>query len=138
MSSNEKVTITGTVVGGIGKGAFFISLDWVRAGLRQLMGEHPYPGTLNLRVPVEVRETLFERRKNFVRIALADTEDCPGYLLDVWLRTLNGTELAAWVILPDLTSHTDILEVVSQFCLRTKLGIRDGDPVIVTVRVAAE
>ena len=120
---------TGWVVSGTGRGAEFLSLDWVRKELRRELCLIPYPGTLNLRVPPEVRTALFARRASFLRIADPSSPDCPGYLQRVILRANGGVCPSAYLILPEQTMYKDVLEVISAYHLRQKLNLQDGDAV---------
>ena len=74
------MTITGTVVSGLGQGAQFLALEWVACELREKLGLTPFPGTLNLRIVAEARAALFDRRAEFLRIADPSSPECPGYL----------------------------------------------------------
>ncbi|MBI3933205.1 MAG: CTP-dependent riboflavin kinase [Acidobacteria bacterium] len=119
----------GRVTSGIGQGAQFLALDWVAAQLQQHFGLIPFPGTLNLRVSPEIRQSLFERRQQFPRIADPASPDCPGYLNHVMLRARSRTCDEAWLILPEKTLHADMLEIISAVSLRQALALIDGDSV---------
>ena len=119
----------GWVVSGVGRGAEFLSLEWVQRELRQRLFLLPYPGTLNLRVASEVRDALFARRDSFLRIADPSSASCPAYLQRVILRANGCTCPSAYLILPELTMYKDILEVISAYNLRQKLNLKDGDRV---------
>ena len=120
---------TGWVVSGAGRGADFLSLEWVQKELRRQLFLIPYPGTLNLRVPPEDWHALFARRHSFLRIADPASPDCPGYLERVILRANGGVCPSAYLILPELTMYKDVLEIISAYKLRQKLNLQDGDAV---------
>src|SRR3989338_1820266 len=120
---------TGWVVSGAGRGAEFLSLEWVQKELRRQLFLIPYPGTLNLRVPPEDWHALFGRRHSFLRIADPASPDCPGYLERVILRANGGACPSAYLILPELTMYNDVLEIISAYNLRQKLNLQDGDAV---------
>jgi len=120
---------TGWVVSGAGRGAEFLSLEWVQKELRRQLFLIPYPGTLNLRVPPEDRDALFGRRHSFLRIADPASPECPGYLERVILRANGGVCPSAYLILPELTMYNDVLEIISAYNLRQKLNLQDGDAV---------
>jgi riboflavin kinase len=121
--------LTGIVSSGIGQGAQFLALDWVAKELRRVLDLSPFPGTLNLRVAPRDREALFLQREKFLRIADAASPDCPGYLKNVELRAHGRSVDAAWVILPEKTIHTDVLEFISAVNLRQQLALNDSDAV---------
>ena len=121
--------VRGLVMSGAGRGAEFLSLEWVQKELRRQLFLIPYPGTLNLRVPPEDRDALFGRRHSFLRIADPASPDCPGYLERVILRANGGVCPSAYLILPELTMYNDVLEIISAYNLRQKLNLQDEDAV---------
>ena len=125
----ETLKIQGWVASGVGQGAQFLGLDWVQRELRRHLALAPFPGTLNLRVAAEARDAVFARRENFLRIADPASPDCPGYLKKVILRANGRTCASAYLILPERTMYKDVLEVISAYPLRERLGLKDGDPV---------
>ena len=126
---------TGSVASGVGRGAEFLRLGWVLDELHRKLGLIPFPGTLNLSVQPEARETLFLRRDSFLRIADPAEPTCPGYLQRVTL-TANGRACrSAYLILPELTMYKDVLEIISAENLRQTLGLQDGDPVEIEVEI---
>jgi len=118
---------TGHVMRGAGRGAEFLGLAWVQTELRRTLSLVPFPGTLNLRVPPEVRDALFARRDSFLRIADPSAPTCPGYLDRVILRANGSVCSSAYLILPELTMYKDVLEVIAAENLRQKLSLKDGD-----------
>ena len=44
------VSLRGVVASGLGQGAQFMAVPWVREGIRRLIGFDPYSGTLNVRL----------------------------------------------------------------------------------------
>ena len=125
--------IPAVVVSGLGKGSYFISLDWVRARLAELMSADAVPGTLNLRIAQNLREELFSRRKEFARVSAPGSAACSGYLLAATLMVTGERRLQVWAILPELTVHPNTLEIVSQFSLREMMSLSDGDCVTIEV-----
>lgn len=119
----------GLVASGVGQGAQFLGLAWVRRELRQQLSLTPYPGTLNLRVLPEVREAVFACRHRFLRIADPSSPDCAGFLQRVLLRAHGRAGPPAYLILPEKTLHPDVLEIISSDNLRQALDLRDGDRV---------
>ena len=134
MVDAARLKISGVVASGLGKGAYFIALGWVRERLTELMGAAPYPGTLNLRVDSEWCDRLFAERQRFVPILPPGADNCPGYLAAVQLRAAQSVELEAWAVLPDATVHGDVIEIVSPHFLRRHLKLEDGDRVEIRVQ----
>lgn len=127
MANADSLVIPGVVTSGLGKGAHFVSLDWVQARLSELMGARPYAGTLNLRVPSDLRDELFSLRRQFDPVAAPGEAKCAGYLVALSLRLQSGRTIKAWAVMPELTAHPDTIELVSPHFLREHLALRDGD-----------
>jgi riboflavin kinase len=136
MADSVRLEISGVVASGLGKGAHFIALDWVKARLIELMGAAPYPGTLNVRVAGELRDRLFAGHHRFAPILPPGEGNCPGYLAAVRLRGAGQEELGAWAVLPDATVHGDIIEIVSPHFLRQRLQVADGDRIEIFVEIS--
>jgi riboflavin kinase len=122
----------GTVVSGAGEGAYFVALDWVRREIQRLVGFDPYPGTLNLRLLEAdgLPRWRLIRKETGVSLTSPEPETCGGRLIPV----LVGGLIPAAVVLPDVTRYGDeILEIVAPLHLRTRLGLRDGTRVRLTI-----
>ncbi len=128
-SDSRASMMEGLVASGLGHGAQFLSLEWVRRELLRQLSLLPYPGTLNLRVLPKVREAIFARRNQFLRIADPSSPDCPGFLQPVILRAHGRTGPPSYLILPEKTLYPDVLEMISAHNLRQALGLSDGDRV---------
>ena len=132
------ITLRATLVSGLGEGAFFIAIDWVRVGIERLVGFAPYPGTLNLRLDDDEARRTWQTIRNGPALALVPPppESCGGRLIGVVLASNTGAlpDIPAAVVIPDATRHgDDVLEVVAPVHVRRQLGLGDGDHV--TVRV---
>jgi len=117
----------GIVSSGLGKAAGFVSVAWVHRELSRLLEAPPFPGTLNLRISAVERAVLFDARETFLRIADPQDPACAGYVKPVRLRARGEMFTEAWMILPELTAHPDVIEIVSPQHLRAALDLRDGD-----------
>ena|SRR2546425_4590502 len=126
------VRLQGTVASGTGQGAHFMRLEWVRAAVRAAVGFDPYPGTLNLRLGEAdtLRRWREARASAAVLLAPPPTEPCGGRLVPV----LVAPDVTAAVVVPDITRYgDDVLELVAPVHLRSRLGLRDGDVLTISV-----
>ena len=128
------ISLRGAVTSGLGQGAYFVGLEWVRTIIQELIGFDPYPGTLNLRL-VDV-ETCLAWRGIRAGPALLLTppppEQCGARLIPV----VVAPDIPAAVVVPDVTRYgDDMLEIVAAIHVRSRLGLQDDDRV--TVRVYA-
>ncbi len=129
---SSSFAVDGSVLTGLGRGAQFLSLEWVRRELREKIDLDCFPGTLNLRIPEQVWTAFYARRNSFLKITDSTSARCPGYLQRVRLQAHDRIYPSAYLILPELTMYKDVLEIIAAENLRQKLGLNDGD--IVHVR----
>jgi riboflavin kinase len=125
-------SLHGVVTSGLGQGAQFMGLPWVRDVIRRMTGFDPYPGTFNVRLvdPSMVAVWRRIRQGPGLRVDPPAAEQCGARLIAV----VVAPDVAAAVIVPDVTRHgDDVLEVVAGVHVRRLLGLRDDDPV--TLRV---
>ena len=125
------ISIAGVVASGLGQGARFMSLPWVRDGVSRLVGFTPYPGTLNVRLDADM-VGVWRRIKEGGAVVLAPTppEPCGARLFPL----VVSPDVEAAVIVPDVTGYDEgLIELIAAVHLRSRLGLRDDDRV--TVRV---
>lgn len=123
------IVLRGAVASGAGVGAGFVGLEWFRAAVRGAAGFDPYPGTLNVRLLDAEALASWRRLRGSAGFTLAPpaADACGGRLIPVCI----DPDIAAAVVVPDLTRYGDeVLEIVAASHLRTRLGLRDGDRVL--------
>jgi riboflavin kinase, archaea type len=128
----SRVSISGTVVTGLGEGRYYLSQPGYVVQFSERLGYEPYPGTLNIRVVADAR-----RKVSLVR-------DWKGIRIDGFEaggRTFGGATCFAaringrpsHLIIPDRTHYEDVIELIAREYLRQALRIKDGDQVRVEV-----
>lgn len=124
----------GTLFTGLGEGGYYISLAGYRKQFVKLLGFEPFPGTLNLTIgPSEV-----ERKKE---LNFLDALELKGFRQGgrsygpaKCFRAKVESKYDAAALVIERTHHGEsVLEVISPVDLRKTLGLKDGDPVHVTV-----
>jgi riboflavin kinase, archaea type len=126
------ISLRGAVTAGLGRGAHFMSVPWVRDAVRRLLGFTPYPGTLNVSLNPDMIDR-WERMRNGRAIPLAPPlgQTCGAVLVSV----IVVPDVEAAVIVPDVTRHgKNLLELIAPVHIRSRLGLRDDDPVTLEVR----
>lgn len=131
----DSLRLAGTVVSGLGEGAFYISLEGYRTRIAQAFGFDPYPGTLN--VKLEPASLPYRRYLDAL----------PGVFIPGFtnaLRTYGGVKgfrakvgnIQGALIMPERTHHPpDVVEVIAPVRLRDALGLRDGDRIEISVEL---
>jgi riboflavin kinase len=121
------ISLSGSVTPGLGEGAYFMGLPWVRDAVRRLLGFTPYPGTLNVRLDSEL-VGLWDQIENRGSVVLVppSPETCGARLFPA----VVAPDVEAAVIVPDVTRYgKNLLELIAATHIRSRLGLRDDDPV---------
>ncbi len=123
---HEPWKLTGRVSSGLGRGASFVDLPWVRLALREQFGIEPFPGTLNLQLVGEGAATglrsILDRDAQL--LPPPDAASCAADLLPV--RIADAVPGVA--VVPRVSVYpTAQIEVIAALALRTHGAWRDGD-----------
>jgi CTP-dependent riboflavin kinase len=128
----DQYEITGKIIGGAKQGAFFTQLDWVQEQCLDKLGFAPWPGTLNLEVPMGAVAVIEELKvTKGLELVSPDSNHCSGHVVPV---SIEG--LPAAVVLPaeDVRVHAkNIIEIISPEMLKESLEVKDGDQVTLTI-----
>lgn len=120
----------------MGLGRKFVSRHIFLVILTEILGEEPYPGTLNVDVGVPVRDVELLCEPQRVKSVIHDGSVLGGFRY--WLGaawTDSSSPVDVLVLRPDLSRHSpSVLELVSSKYLREALGLKDGDYLYVDVR----
>ena len=120
------IVFSGKVTAGLGEGAFFLRQKQYADSFKKKLGFAPFAGTLNIRL----NEDGIEKR-----IMLREEEPIaiPGFRkgsrtfgkIDAYRCVIAGIPCA--IVFPERSIHgLQVLEIVSSFNLRKKLGLKDG------------
>ena len=145
------------VSSGLGRAHVFMSQPHYQEQFRSILGTTAWPGTLNVTVEEEhlVRyialrnkagiDTLDAHHDSVTKAESVNVDDFEalrvrGFLRDgvsfggatAYKATISHNEhvVDCAILIPDLTRHVDVVEVISGPFLRERLGIEDGDDVI--------
>ena len=150
------VQLNGTVSSGLGRAHVFMSQPHYQEQFRSILGTTAWPGTLNVTVEEEhlvhyiaLRnkagiDTLDAHHDSVTKAESVNVDDFEalrvrGFLRDgvsfggatAYKATISHNEhvVDCAILIPDLTRHVDVVEVISGPFLRERLGIEDGDDV---------
>jgi riboflavin kinase len=121
-------SLEGVVASGVGQGAHFMGIPWVREAVARLVGFPPYPGTLNVRLVDPAMVDAWRTIRDGAALVLSppSPETCGARLF----RVVVTPDVDAAILVPDITRYgIDTLELVAPVHLRTGLGLRDADRV---------
>jgi len=126
---NDKLTVTGKIVSGEKKGAFFTQLDWFQNQCQEKLGFKPFPGTLNLEIEAAMLphiEALIS--SSGIEVVPPDPNFCTGHVYPVNIMGVGGA-----IVVPaeDVRVHSkNILELLAPTCLKEALDVDDGDEIM--------
>lgn len=131
VTETETLLLVGEACSGLGEGAGFTRLDWVRREFLAKLGFEPYPGTFNLRM--EGPEWEAARCVMAREPGIAITPE-PGFCAAKCFLVVVGGCITGAVVFPEVAGYpSDKFEVISAVPMRQALGVRDGDSVAVSV-----
>ncbi|WP_148688078.1 DUF120 domain-containing protein [Methanopyrus sp. SNP6] len=126
--STGPTVVVGEYVKGLGEGRRYVSIPYYRREIERVIGTRPFPGTFNVRVEREERESLRELASSY------------GYRIEphgeyggAWLYPCLVGGRPAWLVFPDLTEHRDQVEFISETELRREINVTHGDTVKIEV-----
>jgi riboflavin kinase len=124
----DEIQIEGTVISGMGEGKYYTEQDEYVRQFREKLSFTPYSGTLNISIEdVELNKLRMLRNAGGILIDGFDTADRSFGSVHCFKTKINRVSCA--VVLPIRSHYSKVLEVISLYCLRDKLGLKDGDEV---------
>lgn len=128
----DPLKIAGKIVSGAKQGAFFTGLDWVQKQCLKKLGFAPWPGTLNLEIPMDHVAVIEELKvKEGMELVSPDSNYCSGYVFPV---SIEGISAAIVFPAEDVRVHQkNIIEIISPKMLKDTLDVKDGDQVNITI-----
>ena len=152
--------LTGTVSSGLGRAHIFMAQPHYQEQFKSLLGGTAWPGTLNLTIEgddlvnyialrkksgIDTLDASDEDRSSAsqIDVSMYEAHRIRGFLRDgvsfggatAFSATLESGDQATEcaLLIPDLTRHTDVVEVIACAFLREKLSLADDDIVRIHV-----
>jgi riboflavin kinase len=147
------VQLNGTVSSGLGRAHVFMSQPHYQDQFRTILGTTAWPGTLNVKVEGENLVNYIALRKKAGIDTLAAEESAREEATNIDVSTIESIRVRGFlrdgvsfggatayqatiahernsipcaILIPDLTRHVDVVEVISGPFLRERLEIEDG------------
>ena len=115
--------INGYIVGGLGEGTYFMSMQHYRNEIKKKFGFNAYPGTLNLKIT----KKQFNSLKKKLPIKIEGYKSNNKVFGAVICRKAKIKNINAALIMPKLTKHKDIVEIVAPVHLKSELRLKYGN-----------
>ncbi len=133
----SEVRLEGRVFTGLGEGAYYVQIPHYVKEFKRKLGFKPYPGTLNIRLIGRdeiLKRALVEKAADIVIEGFSDERRAYGGARCI--KALLNEEEVVMIFIERTHYSKDVVEVISPVCLREKLGLEDGDKVVLRVKLA--
>lgn len=155
--------LSGIVSSGLGRASIFMAQPHYQEQFLEILNEEAWPGTLNVKVmesdlskfiamreksgidTLGISDSVVETAKNidlsnveFIRVRgfLRDGKSFGGATaINCNIKTSNSDLIPSAILIPDLTRHVDVIEIISTKFLRERINVSDGDLVIIEIDV---
>lgn len=133
------IDFEGTVVPGMGEGAYYMSLEGYRKQFKQKLGYEPYPGTLNVKLTdrmfMNARREINKYPSIFIN-GFSDNTRTYGWV-KCYIASINkGVTNDAAVLVLERTHYDDsMLEIIAPISLKESTGIQNGDKINIRIQI---
>jgi riboflavin kinase len=129
---SSKVVFKGKLISGMGEGKYYTRQKGYADQFEKQLGFVAYPGTFNVEIEyIERNKLRLLRNCGGILINEFQAENRTFGSVVCFKATINGNEGA--IVLPKRSHYAIVLECISPYYLREKLGLHDGDEVEVVV-----
>lgn len=143
---SKKIEFEGTVVSGMGEGAYYVSLDGYKKQFKDKLGYIPFPGTLNIKLTEKTfmltKRELINNQSVFIE-GFNDNIRTYGWVKcyhSIITKSKDNERLTeknsmtksveGEIVILELTHYDEtMLEVISSVSLKENLGLKIGDKV---------
>jgi riboflavin kinase, archaea type len=136
------IDFEGTVVSGMGEGAYYMSLEGYRKQFKDKLGFEPYPGTLNVKL---IDQIFMNARREIGRYpsvfinGFSDNIRTYGWVKCYKANINKGAVNNAAALVLERTHYDDsMLEIIAPICLKEAIGIQNGDRISIKVQIDAQ
>lgn len=128
----DRVIFKGRVISGLGEGRYYTEQKGYVDQFKETLGFVPYPGTLNVEIEqVEKNKLRLLRDSKAINIGEFKTKNRTFGGVRCFNAEIDGLNGA--IVLPLRSHYSNVLEFISQYHLRDKLNLNDGDEVKITI-----
>lgn len=136
-SSPSQVELQGTLVSGMGEGAYYMSLKGYTSQFKSKIGYVPFPGTLNVRLDKKIHQEAIKQFETLDGITIKSFSD--GKRTYGWVKCfpakLNNSINCQLIILERTHHDNSIIELISKVCIRKSGKFKDGSKVTIKIPI---
>ena len=131
------VEVTGTLVSGMGEGAYYMGLKGYTKQFKSKIGYVPFPGTLNVRIDQKKYQEAIKQFVNLNGIKIKSFSD--GKRTYGWVKCfpakLNNS-ISCNLILLERTHHDNsVVELISKTCLRKTAKLKEDSKIKIKIMI---
>ena len=136
-SSPSSLELEGTLVSGMGEGAYYMGLKGYTKQFKTKIGYVPFPGTLNVRLDQKIHQEAVKHLEALDGIKIKSFSD--GKRTYGWVKCFSAkinNSIDCVLILLERTHHDDsIIEIISNLCIRKVGKLKDGSKISITIPI---
>jgi riboflavin kinase len=134
---SSDVELKGTLISGMGEGAYYMSLNGYTTQFKSRLGYVPFPGTLNVRLDKKIYQQTIKQFEDLEGIIINGFSD--GKRTYGWVKCFNAKinkSINCELIILERTHHDNsVVELISKSCIR-KLGkLKDGSQITIKIPI---
>jgi riboflavin kinase len=130
----DQVTLHGAITTGMGEGGYYICQPGYMGQLEEVLGFHPFEGTLNVLVDKEDLSKLDIVRGSTGHRINGFTQDGRSFG-NVIAHKAKIRNIECAIVIPERSHYSNTIEIVCQYHLRRTLSLGDGDRIEVKINV---
>ncbi len=136
-SSPSHVILKGTLVSGMGEGAYYMGLKGYTKQFKPKIGYIPFPGTLNVKLDQKIHQEAIKQFEILEGIKIKSFSD--GKRTYGWVKCfpakLNNSINCELIILERTHHDASIIELISKVCIRKTGKLKDGSKVSIKIPI---
>ena len=138
-SAPSIVELKGTLVSGMGEGAYYMSLKGYTKQFKSKIGYIPFPGTLNVRLDKKIHQENIKQFENLNGITIESFSD--GKRTFGWVKCFHARinhSIDCELIILERTHHDNsIIELISDVCIKKSGKLKNGSQVTITIPITS-
>ena len=131
------VQIKGTLVSGMGEGAYYMGLKGYTKQFKSKIGYVPFPGTLNVRIDQKIHQEAIKQFETLNGIKIKSFSD--GKRTYGWVKCfpakLNNSVNCDLILLERTHHDNSVIELISKTCLRKTAKLKDNAKISIKIPI---
>ena len=136
-SSPSYVELKGTLVSGMGEGAYYMGLKGYTKQFKSKIGYVPFPGTLNVRIDQKIHQEAIKQFETLNGIKIKSFSD--GKRTYGWVKCfpakLNNSVNCDLILLERTHHDNSVIELISKTCLRKTAKLKDNAKISIKIPI---